>query len=1121
MGHPMSDLVDDYLGNEHTTGKLSINGTATGKLQRPFDEDWFAVTLEAGVTYYLNATSFSPADTDEFGLAFFDPRLNRLVAATAGSGDKEFALEFTPATSGIYYAVAANLTDNYVVSPYSLQIAPRSQPDDLPGNAHTNGVLTAAAPGRGVFEQLGDVDWFKFHAEKGYHYTFTNENRDQYVPGMGLMSSIDIVDANGRIVATPGLGFNPLETGDYYVAVTGSRAGTYGIIAKQWKDDFPEYQGTAGHLASDSTVQGSIDYELDRDWLRVDFEKGKFYTFTLRSEQDFVFGLTLYDEAGNRLDYVSSFIRGDGLQLTYQATQTGPVYLEIDRGLTTRQLDDATPYAVSLSVAQDDIGQDAAGAAMLATGAMAHGALQMRTDRDAFKVSLDAGVTYRFGLAADGGGDNLKLEVASATAGTALASKIVGSNGALEFTPSSAGEYLVTVGADGWVKPDIPYALTAERASDDWGANVAGAGQLAVGSSAAGKLDNAADRDWYAIRLEAGSTYWIEAKSEDSGAALGAAVRILDAAGRALLSYVVPIISAPLSFKPDAGGTYYVEISSPGQRTGTYTISAAVGIPDDVGDSIPTAVTLAAGATFNGQLETGSDKDVFRLDVVAGQTYKVNLDAPTFSLLGATLTDASGKALAGMISTTENNSQLFAFQAETTGAVYATVQGSKAVAYQIRSTAFLDDNPDRISATAKSLAEGGSINGNLEYGADRDIFGMQLDANRTYVLKIKSTTPGGAAPALEFLRDGPGYVSTADQTVVNGERTVKIVAQSAGQYFLELKSANQQGTSYTLSALPFAGDGKGPALIAQSHADHAVDVSLTERTISLKFSEPIVIDHSAIVLRNSAGEAVSTDFAHGVYYPLVSGDTLTIKVSTYFTPGTYTLSIPAAAIHDAAGNRYSGPESLTFTTVLPADKPGDGNDLYLMQPGAVIDGGPGMDTLSVGTFEMFDFVSRVGNDYVVSNFLDGTAVRIRNIERLMFLDQVVALDVDGIAGQAYRLYQAAFNRVPDQGGLGFWIGKMDHGVSLFDAANAFVGSAEFTALYGGALSDTAFAQTLYQNVLHRAPDAGGLDFWVHALQSGYSRPELLVWFSESAENQSALADIIGSGITYQSIWAGG
>lgn len=1110
----MGYVVDDYAGSERTTGKLAVNGTVKGQLQRPHDEDWFAVSLEAGVTYYLKLTSFSPVDIDQLAVAFFDPREDRIVAGTNGDWDKNFALEFKPATSGVYYALAANIADNLVVSDYSLSLAPRSTPDDFSSDAHTQGVLTVGASSRGVFEQKGDVDWFKFHAEKGYCYQLDRESLGAQFPVKGFASSMHVVDAQGRIVTTPSFGgFNPVESGDYYVAVAGATEGAYGITVKQWRDDFPQFPGTDGRLVNGSTVSGSIDYEHDADWLRIEVEKGKYYTFKLRNEQNFGFWLSLYDEAGESLPNFSLTAK-DGTQWTWQATGTGTVYLALEREMTTRIIDYATPYSVSLAVSEDDIGQDAAQAGNLSIGATVHGTMQNGADRDAFKATLEAGVTYRFGLTAEDGGEYLKLDVASANDSTALASKRVGNGGAIEFTPSSPGEYLVTVGSDGGVKLNLAYTLAAERASDDWAANMAGAGQLIVGTDAGGKLENTADRDWHAVRFEAGNTYWIEAKySSDADTAL----RVLDAAGNPLKGYTEnSLFPGPLSFTPGMSGTYYVEVTPRFDRTGNYMVTAELGTRDDGGDSMATATALPAGTVFNGNLEVGSDSDVFRLDVVTGQTYVLNWNTSVFPGINVKLTTAEGKALPGITPGTAYLGDRAAFLAESTGPVYVTVKGSKAGTYQIGSEVLQDDHPDLRSSAAKSLEEGGSISGNLEYGYDRDVFGMQLDANRPYVLKIASTTPGHPPPAVEFLAYG-GYVSTSDQTVVNGERTVKFVAQSAGQHFLELRSSDFKSTPYTITALPFSGDGKGPVLVAQSIADHAVGVPMTERSVSLTFSEPIVIDSAAIVLRDSAGNAVSTDIRSG-HYPLVKGDTLTFKTGTYLGPDTYTLSLPASAIHDAAGNRYAGPETLTFSTALPADKPGPGNDVYVMKPGAEIDGGAGVDTLSVGSFVMFDFVSPDENGFIVRNLLAGTAARIQNIERLQFLDQVYALDVDGIAGQAYRLYQAAFNRAPDQSGLGFWIGKMDGGTSLNDVANEFIKSAEFSIRYGASPQDTAFVQTLYQNVLHRSPDTAGFDFWAHALQSGASRSEVLIQFSESPENKAALAEIIGSGFTYQNIW---
>ncbi|MDY0976305.1 DUF4214 domain-containing protein [Massilia sp. CFBP9012] len=125
------------------------------------------------------------------------------------------------------------------------------------------------------------------------------------------------------------------------------------------------------------------------------------------------------------------------------------------------------------------------------------------------------------------------------------------------------------------------------------------------------------------------------------------------------------------------------------------------------------------------------------------------------------------------------------------------------------------------------------------------------------------------------------------------------------------------------------------------------------------------------------------------------------------------------------------------------------------------------------------------------------------------------LDIDGVAGQAYRLYAAAFDRTPDPKGLGYWIDMMDKGVSLRAAAAGFTGSQEFIELYGAHTSDAQFVDLLYQNTLHRAPDVQGCQFWVDAMQvQGAGREELLAQFSESPENQAQVIGAIQDGIAF-------
>jgi hypothetical protein len=139
-----------------------------------------------------------------------------------------------------------------------------------------------------------------------------------------------------------------------------------------------------------------------------------------------------------------------------------------------------------------------------------------------------------------------------------------------------------------------------------------------------------------------------------------------------------------------------------------------------------------------------------------------------------------------------------------------------------------------------------------------------------------------------------------------------------------------------------------------------------------------------------------------------------------------------------------------------------------------------------------------------------------DVERVQFSDGSLALDLEGNAGQAYRLYQASFDRAADGVGLGYWISALDNGYGLKGAALNFINSAEFKAAYGdpSTVSNAQFITLLYANALDRAPDQAGFEFWLNALDNGYARDATLVSFSESAESKQNVVGAIENGIEY-------
>ena len=135
----------------------------------------------------------------------------------------------------------------------------------------------------------------------------------------------------------------------------------------------------------------------------------------------------------------------------------------------------------------------------------------------------------------------------------------------------------------------------------------------------------------------------------------------------------------------------------------------------------------------------------------------------------------------------------------------------------------------------------------------------------------------------------------------------------------------------------------------------------------------------------------------------------------------------------------------------------------------------------------------------------------------------VALDIGSneVAGSAYMLYQATFNRKPDAVGLGYRINKLDNGANIItDVAAFFTQSAEFITKYGANPSNSAYVDALYQNVLHRGGDLGGMSYWNNALNNGLvSKAYVLEQFATLLEGVSLVASAVSHGIAYQQ-WTG-
>jgi hypothetical protein len=152
---------------------------------------------------------------------------------------------------------------------------------------------------------------------------------------------------------------------------------------------------------------------------------------------------------------------------------------------------------------------------------------------------------------------------------------------------------------------------------------------------------------------------------------------------------------------------------------------------------------------------------------------------------------------------------------------------------------------------------------------------------------------------------------------------------------------------------------------------------------------------------------------------------------------------------------------------------------------------------------------------VVSNAATGQDIDVSKVQYVQ-LDNYKALVFADNAKEAAvaHLYEALLGRDADFGGLEYWFNLANHGTSLAAIADGFLKAAEYE---GEAQSDADFIASLYTHALGRdaAADADGSAFWVNSLEHGATRAQVAAAFAEAAANhaENGEATVVGTNIT--------
>ena len=366
---------------------------------------------------------------------------------------------------------------------------------------------------------------------------------------------------------------------------------------------------------------------------------------------------------------------------------------------------------------------------------------------------------------------------------------------------------------------------------------------------------------------------------------------------------------------------------------------------------------------------------------------------------------------------------------------------------------------------------------------------------------------------------GPSYRYTVSKISENSIQVADSTGDEGTDQLINVEYIKFSDTDYVLTSSLFViADTTAPTVSTFSPADGASSVSVGSNIV-LTFNESVAKGTGSIQLR--AGSATGTIFetfdAATSSRLTFSGSTLTIDPTNSLAGGTnYYVTLANGSVKDTAGNSFTGTSTYDFNTLLIFSSSA-ANESF--------SGDSGANTLICRNSAANYTLTETDTGWLISSTADGKDT-ISNVERLQFTDSNLALDTaaSNSAGGIYRLYKAALDRDPDLGGLGYWIAQADAGTKdAVRMATDFTYATEFKTLYGVQTADnymtgediTALVTKIYENVLDRAPDAGGRDYYVGQITTkSKTVGQVLAEISDSTENKLAVAELIGAGIEY-------
>ncbi len=1080
---------DDYSSDINTTGVIPLGSEASAYLDFFADSDWFKVSLVQGHTYQFDCIDSGVIDPY---LYLRNSQGNIITYDNdSGSGDNSRII-YTATSTGNYFLDVSDYDDNDIG--YYTVKAKLLNTDDYSADINTIGSISLGGNTSGKIDYLSDRDWFKVSLVQGQNYQFDCTESNSLDTYMYLLDNqgnyIDYNDDGGSDYDDPRITFTANTTGIYFLDIgdygdnnTGEYHVHFSSITNT--DDFSDDVNTTGTISVGGKVTADLDFNSDHDWFSISLIQGTTYVFdaiTFNSVDPFI---SLRDTQGNLLTSDNNSGNNNNAKITFTPGSTDTYFLDVsdvgNDNIGSYEVNTTTFFNSSVDDFSGDIFTN--GNALL--GGFVSANLDFSGDSDWFSITLQSGNRYQFDCIESNEIDSyLRIRDSNGVSLNYDNNGGSGDDSRLIFDATNTATYFLEVGDVGNNNTGL-YQLYAQQISSSsatfssqngYGSvNAEHAFEQLLGVDLLSRPDFGGN-SWNIDHIGAREV-WMGTGGFSGVTGSGVTIAIIDTGIDTDHSEFAGRIVNPWDF-----------------------VNNNSDVEDDNGHGTHVAGTAAAANNNIGVTGVAYDANIMPLDVF--ETYYdsngvlrwgANPANTAAAIRYATDNgaDVINLSLGGYSPSTQYFSALQYAEQNNVVCVMAAGNGGAA-------------NPAYPARYATDY--GVAVGADSIYKAITDYSDKAGNTTLNYV-----TAPGGTFTTGIFSAWNDGAYNTIPGTSMASPHVAGVVALLRSydstltvdeiKNLLTSTASNQSFTANVNQHITPLVINSSNILVEGTSQNDILSGGNDDNEINGGNGDDLITGNGGYDDING-GNGSDT-----VIYTGEFEDYSIVRIATFESGSN--LSLNELEVIDNRSGSNDGIDSLENIEYLQfSDQLIEQSKVDIIK----IYDGDFRDykfyNLQDGTYQI---LTENGVDDITGmptlQFTDQTISAISDIKGTF--DQVTG--TDDVSGKMFRLYNAAFKRFPDSDGLNYWISKNSSGENSERViAESFLLSDEFKSLYGDSVTNQQYIETLYNNILGRLPDQSGLGYWMGQLNNGHeTRYELLLGFAESTENKTLFSEMTG------------